>query len=162
MNRFEELENEASSLDIEVIDIDIPVTGMNAAYLNLSGVARIFLRNSGTVRERACWMAEELGHHHTGEKLVLRYRNVNDWRAEARARRWAHMRLLTPEAIYTAARNTDDMYEIAEALDVSVEFLRESIDDFQSKGIWSSNFVSVGEIDMMVCQVKCANSWRKA
>ena len=148
MNRFEELENEASSLDIEVIDTDIPVTGMNAAYLNLSGVARIFLRNGGTIRERACWIAEELGHHHTGQKQVLSYRSVEDWRAEARARRWAHMRLLTPDAIYTAAQNTDDIYEIAEALNVSEEFLRESIDDFQSKGIWSSTFVSVGELDI--------------
>ena len=148
MNRLEELEEEASSLAIEVIDTDIPVDGMNAAYLNLSGVARIFLQKSGTVRERACWIAEELGHHHTGEKQVLRYRSVNDWRAESCARRWAHMRLLSPDAIYTAARNTDDIFEIAEALDVSVEFLRESIDDFQSKGIWSSNFVSVGEIDI--------------
>ena len=58
------------------------------------------------------------------------------------------MRLLSPDAIYTAARNTDDIFEIADALDVSVEFLRESIDDFQSKGIWSSNFVSVGELDI--------------
>jgi len=148
MNRFEEFENEASILDIEVIDIDIPVTGMNAAYLNLSGTARIFLRNRGTIRERACWIAEELGHHHTGQKQVLGYRSVDDWRAEARARRWAHMRLLTPDAICTAARNTDDMFEIAEVLDVSEEFLRESIDDFQSKGIWSSTFVSVGEIDI--------------
>lgn len=36
------------------------------------------------------------------------------------------------------AQNTDDIYEIAEALDVSVEFLHESIDDFQAKGIWAS------------------------
>ena len=145
MNRLEELEEEASSLAIEVIDTDIPVEGMNAAYLNLSGVARIFLQKSGTVRERACWIAEELGNHHTGKEQVLRYRSVNDWRAESYARRWAHMRLLSPDAIYTAARNTDDIFEIAEALDVSVEFLKESIDDFQSKGIWSSTFVAVGE-----------------
>ena len=148
MNRFEELENEASILGIEVIDIEIPIAEMNAAYLNLSGSERIFLRNTGTVCERACWIAEELGHHHTGHNLVLQYRTADDWRAEARARRWAHMRLLTPDAIYTAARNTDDIYEIAEALNVSEEFLRESIDDFQAKGIWSSTFVSVGEVEM--------------
>ena len=145
MNIFEELENEASVLGIEVIDTEIPVIGMNAVYLSLSGIDRIFLRNSGTVRDRACWIAEELGHHHTGQNQILNYCSTNDWRAEARARRWAHMRLLTPDAIYTAARNTDDIYEIAEALDVSTEFLKESIDDFQSKGIWSSNFVAVGE-----------------
>ena len=148
MNRFEELENEASTLGIDVIDTDIPIENMNAAYLNLSGVGRIFLRNSGTVRERACWMAEELGHHHTGQNQVLHYRTVDDWRAEARARRWAHMRLLTPDAIRTVARNTEDIFEIADALDVSVEFLRESIDDFQAKGIWSSTYICVGELEV--------------
>ena len=148
MNRFEELENEATALGIEVIDTEIPVFGMNAVYLSFSGLDRIFLRNSGTVRDRACWIAEELGHHHTGQNQVLNYCSANDWRAEARARRWAHMRLLSPDAIYTAARNTDDIYEIAEALDVSTEFLKESIDDFQSKGIWSSTFVTVGELEI--------------
>ena len=39
----------------------------------------------------------------------------------------------SPAAVRTAAQNTDDIYEIADALDVSVEFLQESIDDFQSK-----------------------------
>lgn len=148
MNRFEELENEASILGIDVIDIDISVSEMNAAYLNLEGVERIFLRNGGTISEKACWIAEELGHYHTGRNLVLKYRSVDDWRAEARARRWAHMRLLTPDAIRTAARNTDDIFEIAEALEVSVEFLRESIDDFQAKGIWSSTYICVGELEI--------------
>jgi len=50
------------------------------------------------------------------------------------------MRLFTPDAVRTAARNTDDIYEIAEVLDVSVEFLKESIDDFQAKGLWSQAY----------------------
>lgn len=137
MDRFEELENEAYALGIQVIDTEMPVPGMDAAFLNLSGEERIFLRHDGTSCERACWIAEELGHHHTGQTQIIRYRCADAWRAEARARRWAHHRLLSPDAIRTAAQNTDDIYEIAEALDVSVEFLQESIDDFQSKGIWS-------------------------
>ena len=140
MDRFEELENEAYSLGIQVIETEMTVPGMDAAFLNLSGEERIFLRHGGTLRERACWIAEELGHHHTGQTQILRYRCVDAWRAEARARRWAHKRLLSPDAIRTAAQNTDDIYEIAEALDVSVEFLQESIDDFQSRGIWSPTF----------------------
>jgi len=45
---------------------------------------------------------------------------------------------LTPDAIRTAARNIDDIYEIAELLDVSIGFLRDEIGNFQAKGIWSS------------------------
>ena len=48
------------------------------------------------------------------------------------------MPVLTQDAIRTVARNTDDIFDIAEVLDVSVELLKESTDDFQVKGIWSS------------------------
>jgi len=140
MNKLEELENEAASLGIDVQNIEMPVSGLNAAFLNLSGIERIFLRCNGTDCERTCWMAEELGHHYTGKDQILHYDRVDDWKAEARARKWAHMHLLSPDTIRTAARNATDIYEIAEALDVSVEFLQESIEDFESRGLWSPNY----------------------
>jgi hypothetical protein len=70
----------------------------------------------------------------------LRYDTVEDWRAEARARRWAHMRLLSPDAIRTAARNSADIYDLADALGVTVQFLCEAIEAFQAKGLWSPDF----------------------
>lgn len=136
MSRLEELYGEAFDLGIDVLHIEIPVSGMDAAYLNADGSEKIFLRNEGTSSEQICWMAEELGHHYTGDDRILHYDCVNDWRAEARARRWAHMRLLSPDAIRTAARNSTDIYELAAALDVTVQFLCEAIEAFQAKGIW--------------------------
>jgi len=137
MRRFEELCDEAHSSGIEVQNGDISVPDMDAAYINIDCGEFIVLRQDGTMADKACWLAEELGHHVTGTDLVLHYDKVADWKAEARARRWAHMRLLSPDAIRTAARNSTDIYELADALDVSVDFLRESIDDFESKGLWS-------------------------
>ncbi len=137
MDRFEELEEEAYALGIQVKVVDFPDPDMDATYIASDKAKHIFLRKGSTLKERACWMAEELGHHYTGQDRILVYDSVDDWRSEARARRWAHNRLLSPDAIRTAAQNTDDIFEIADALNVSVEFLRESIDDFQSKGIWS-------------------------
>ena len=148
MDKIEELCNEAGGLGIDVHEREIPVPGMSAAYIKTETGEHIVIRQDGTQAERACWLAEELGHHYTGVDRRLHYTAVDDWRAEAKARKWAHDRLLSPEAIRTAARNTDDIYEIAEALDVSTEFLKESIDDFQSKGIWSSTFVALGELEI--------------
>ena len=148
MDRIEELTAEAGERGIDVHEREIPVPGMSAAYIKTETGEHIIIRQDWTQAERACWLAEELGHHYTGSDRRLHYTAADDWRAEAKARKWAHDRLLSPDAIRTAARNTDDIFEIADALDVSVEFLTESIDDFQSKGIWSSNFVSVGEIDI--------------
>ena len=38
----------------------------------------------------------------------------------------------------TAARNTDDIYEIADVLSVTVDFLTEAISDYVTKGLWPS------------------------
>jgi len=136
MRRLEELFEEAHDCGIEVQHGDIPVPDMDAAYISTDSGELIVLRRDGTMADRACWLAEELGHHNTGTDLVLHYDKVTDWKAEARARKWAHDRLLTPDAIRTAARNSDDIYELAFALDVSVQFLRESVDDYMARGLW--------------------------
>lgn len=137
MDRIEELCDEAGELGIDVHQRDIPVPGMSAAYIKTDTGEHIVLRRDGTMAERACWLAEQLGHHYTGADRRLHYTAVDDWRAEAKARKWAHDRLLSPEAIRTAARNSDDIYEIAFTLNVSVEFLRESIDWYMARGLWA-------------------------
>ena len=137
MDKIEELCNEAGGLGIDVHEREIPVPGMSAVYIKTETGEHIVIRQDGTQAERACWLAEELGHHYTGVDRRLHYTAVDDWRAEAKARKWAHDRLLSPEAIRTAARNTDDIYEIAFILNVSVEFLRESIDWYMARGLWA-------------------------
>ena len=68
----------------------------------------------------------------------MQYRTPEDWKSEAQARRWAHMRLLSIDAIKTAAmQSAGDIYDIADALDVTVSFLREAIEDYQAKGLWN-------------------------
>ena len=142
MDSYEELCEEAFDLGIDIKQSEIPVPGLHAVYATICGACYIFMDACGTTCQKSCWLAEELGHHYTAPGRVLHYNCVDDWKAEARARRWAHARLLTPDAIRTAARNTDDIYEIAEALDVTVEFLRESICDFESKGVWLTDRAS--------------------
>ena len=137
MDRIEELTVEAGERGIDVHERAIPVPGMSAAYIKTETGEHIIIRRDGTQAERACWLAEELGHHYTNAGRRLHYNAADDWRAEAKARKWAHDRLLSPEAIRTAARNTDDIYEIAFTLNVSVEFLRESIDWYMARGLWA-------------------------
>ena len=148
MDQIEELKQEAGERGIDVLEREIPVPGMSAAYIKTETGERIVIRQDGTQAERACWLAEELGHHYTGSDRRLHYTAVDDWRAEAKARKWAHDRLLSPEAIRTAARNTDDIYEIAFILNVSVEFLRESIDWYMARGLWAPESLEEAETDI--------------
>ncbi|HQQ41084.1 MAG TPA: hypothetical protein PLR57_06195, partial [Clostridia bacterium] len=66
MDRIEELTDEASEIGIDVQQREIPVPGMSAAYIKTETGEHIILRRDGTQAERACWLAEELGHHYTG------------------------------------------------------------------------------------------------
>jgi hypothetical protein len=138
MSCFEELCDEAFLNQIGIFNVEMSVPGMGAVYIRANGLTSIFMRRDATDTERTCWMAEELGHHHMGVECVLMYDTPEDWRAEARARRWAHSRILSPDSIRTAARNTDDIYEIADALCVTVDFLTEAISDYVTKGLWPS------------------------
>ena len=137
MELIETLYEEAHQNGVTVRQGEIPVPHMDAAYLRTGHRAMIWIRQDGTQAERACWLAEELGHHNMSCGQVLRYDKVQDWKAEARARKWAHDRLLSRDAILCAAENTDDIYEIAYALNVSVPFLREAIDDYKARGLWA-------------------------
>lgn len=137
MDIIEALYQEAYQQGIDIQHEEIPVQDMDAAYIQTAKGSIIVLRRSGTRAEQTCWLAEELGHHHTGDHRVLRYDTVADWKAEVRARRWAHDRLLSCDAIMTAARSTDDIYEIAAMLDVSMAFLCEAINDYKARGIWA-------------------------
>lgn len=139
MEMIERLYDEAAEAGIRVCCGDLPIDGMNAAYVKTESDKKlIYMQRDGTQAERTCWMAEELGHHETGDDRVLRYDTVADWKAEAKARRWAHDRLLSRDSILTAAQNTDDIYEIAFTLGVSVVFLREAIDDLMARGLWAT------------------------
>ena len=138
MTRYEELCDQADTEQIEIHHVDINVPGMCASYIRAKGRRCIFLKKNATTDQNLCWLAEELGHHFTGSDRFMRYDCPEDWKDEARARRWAHSRLLSPDAIRIAARNTDDIYEIADVLSVTVDFLTEAISDYVTKGLWPS------------------------
>ncbi len=138
MTRYEELCDQANIEQIDIYHIDINVPGMCASYIRAKDKKCIFLKRGATTDQDSCLLAEELGHHFTGSDRVMYYDCPEDWKDEARARRWAHARLISPDAIRTAARNTDDIYEIADDLCVTVDFLTEAISDYVTKGLWSS------------------------
>lgn len=146
MTIYESLEDEAGTYGIEILTEAIPVPHMTAAYIRTPmGTPKIILEPS-TSSERACSLAEELGHHHTGTDCIVRYSSVSEWKMEARARKWANDRLLSPDAIKTAARNAVDIFELADALGVTEAFLREAIDDFMSRGLWAISKIHVDAV----------------
>ncbi|SCL87899.1 ImmA/IrrE family metallo-endopeptidase [Sporanaerobacter sp. PP17-6a] len=94
-----------------------------------------------TNAEKKCILAEELGHYCTSYGDILDQSNIKNRKQEKRARGWAYQRLASIKDLIRAFKNgCQNMYEIAEYLDVSEPFLKEAIDYYYEKyGYYETN-----------------------
>lgn len=96
---------------------------------------RIAIRNTlSTSTEKGCVLAEELGHHYTTVGNILEQTSYNNQKQEYRARIWAYNKLIGLNGIVSAYKaKCQNLYEMAEHLDVTEEFLKEALDCYRSK-----------------------------
>jgi len=88
--------------------------------------------NSST--EKACILAEELGHHYTSAGDILDQTKLSNVKQEKRARSWAYERLIPLNRLIDAcAAGCRNRYELAEYLEVTEEFLDEAIKRYKEK-----------------------------
>lgn len=91
-------------------------------------------RNIPTTAEKACVLAEELGHHHTTAGDITDQSNVDNRKQEKRARAWAYEKLVPLEKIVQAHQDrVANRYELAEYLCVTEEFLQAAIARYREK-----------------------------
>lgn len=87
-----------------------------------------------TLAEKACVLAEELGHYHTTTGDILAQETTNDKKQEHSARLWAYNRLVGLTGIIKGfASGCKTRYELADFLGVTEPFLQEAIDCYKSK-----------------------------
>lgn len=84
-----------------------------------------------TTAEKACKLAEEIGHHETSVGDILLQKSVNSRKQEKRAKNWGYEELVPLSAFLlgheAGVRNT---YEFAELLGVTDNFLICAIDHY--------------------------------
>lgn len=92
-----------------------------------------------TTTEKACVLAEELGHYHTTYGNILYQSSVSDRKQELRARAWAYNKMIGLIGIIEAYKQgCHSVYDTAEYLDVTEEFLSEAIQYYKAKyGIYA-------------------------
>lgn len=84
--------------------------------------------------EKACIIAEELGHFHTTAGNILDSSKVGNRKQERVARIWSFNRMITLDKLISAWEyGCRNRYEIAEYLEVTEEFLQEAIDTYRTK-----------------------------
>ncbi len=87
-----------------------------------------------TSTEKACVLAEELGHHHTSVGNIIDMGNASNRKQERQARIWGYNKLIGLNGIINAFRaGCQSRHEMADLLDVTEEYLQECIDCYKDK-----------------------------
>lgn len=95
---------------------------------------RIAIRRKITQTEKACVLAEELGHYHTTAGNILNQDLTSNRKQELQARLWAYNRLIGLYGIIDCYRaGCRNLHEMAEHLNVTEEFLSEALERYLHK-----------------------------
>lgn len=87
-----------------------------------------------TSAEKACVLAEELGHYHTTVGDITDLSDFQNRKQERQARLWGYNKLIGLTGIIQAFRaGCHSRHETAEYLDVTEQFLQECIDCYTEK-----------------------------
>ncbi len=101
---------------------------------------RIAIRkNIATTTEKACVLAEELGHHYTTTGNILDQQKVVNAKQELHARTWAYNECIGLIGIVKAFEaGCKSLYEMADYLNVTEDFLKDALESFRRKyGIYT-------------------------
>lgn len=126
---YEKLLHEADSNGIIVKEKNIPGYG-GRIYGN-----RIAIHDGlETTTEKACVLAEELGHYHTTVGDITDLSDSQNRKQERQARLWGYNKLIGLTGIIQAFRaGCHSRHETAEYLGVTEQFLQECIDCYTEK-----------------------------
>lgn len=129
MNAYEILLSEASGIGLTVKEK--PLQWNNG---RIKGNRVAIRQDLDTSTEKACVLAEELGHHHTSSGNILDQTDTNNRKQELRARMWAYNELIGLRGIINAYEHgCSSMFDMAEYLEVTEEFLSDCIENYRSK-----------------------------
>ena len=96
---------------------------------------RIAIRKDiSSTTEKACVLAEELGHHYTTVGNILDQSKAENRKQERRARLWAYRKMFDLVDLVAAYKHgCRNRYEIAEYLGVTEQFLEEALHTYKEK-----------------------------
>lgn len=94
----------------------------------------IYLRKDMNTTEKACVLAEELGHYYTSVGNIIDMDSCSNRKQERQARLWAYNKQIGLKGLVRAYEHgCTASHEIAEYLDVTEEALQECIEFYRDK-----------------------------
>lgn len=117
--------------DLNIVEMDLSeVYGLKGLYVN----GHIAINAKMSDIEKACVLAEELGHHYTSVGNILDMTSAANRKQERQARLWAYNKQIGLIGLVRAFEHgCQNRFEIAEYLEVTEEFLEECIECYRNK-----------------------------
>ena len=117
--------------DLNIVEMDLSeVSGLKGLYVN----GHIAINAKMSDIEKACVLAEELGHHYTSVGNILDMTSAANRNQERQARLWAYNQQIGLIGLVRAFEHgCQNRFEIAEYLEVTEEFLEECIECYRNK-----------------------------
>ena len=130
MSNYENLISLAHSKGINIIESDL---GIDKPFGKCIGNL-IIINNRVNECEKLCVLYEELGHFNLTVGDITDQNDLNNRKQESIARRWSYEKLISPEDIINAIiSGIDNIYDLAEILNVTEDFLIQSIEHYKKK-----------------------------
>lgn len=153
MNSLEHLEDQACKDGIRIVNHSFNSDRIKGLYCD----GTIALNdNIKTSSEKACVLAEELGHHYTSVGNILDLTVTENRKQERQARIWAYNKQIGLNGLIRAYENgCKNRYEIAEFLEVTEQFLEEAILEYREiYGICTShnNYIVYFIPQLIICK----------
>lgn len=146
MNSYEQLLF-SSGEDITVIEKKFKSKAKGLCKGNKIGISK----EIPTLSEKACVLAEELGHHYTTVGNILDQSSASNRKQELRARMWGYDKLIGLTGILKCyKRGCRNISEMADFLEVTEEFLNEALEAYRKK---YGESVTIG--DYTICFEPC-------
>lgn len=93
----------------------------------------ILINSTLNTSEKYCILSEELGHHFKTYGNILDQSDISNKKQELIARRWSHNFITPIDSIVSAYENGyKSIYEIADYLGVTLEYLYECLNDYKA------------------------------
>ena len=151
---YENLLQEAADANVYVIE-DAPFQSRADGLIrnDVIGINRTVRQST----QRACVLAEELGHYHTTVGDIIDQSSDSNRKQELRARLWSYNKLIGLHGIISCYKaGCQTAYDMAEHLGVTEEFLHEALQCYRSKyGIYTrfDNYVVYFEPTLSVLEL---------
>ena len=105
---------------------------------------RVAIRKDMTTVQKACTLAEELGHYFTNYGDILDQDDVINRKQEAKARLWSYNELVGLDGLVRAFEHgCRNRYEIADFLGVTEEFLQDAVERWSQ--IYGTSWIRTGQ-----------------